>query len=126
MKRTLATVLALLLLGILALTGCGKDEKEEILGTWNATKVKVEDTEVEMSAFLEELGEPTMRMKLTFSEDGTAKCNLMGEKTEGLWEVNEDGTYTLSDENGAMLISIEDEQLILDYAEIQFVFGKAQ
>ena len=126
MKRTLATVLALLLLGILALTGCGKDEKEEILGTWNATKVKVEDTEVEMSAFLEELGEPTMRMKLTFSEDGTAKCNLMGEKTEGLWEVNEDGTYTLSDENGEMLISIEDEQLILDYAEIQFVFEKAQ
>ncbi|HIR92590.1 MAG TPA: hypothetical protein IAB98_04125 [Candidatus Egerieimonas intestinavium] len=126
MKRTLATVLALLLLGILALTGCGKDEKEEILGTWNATKVKVEDTEVEMSAFLEELGEPTMRMKLTFSEDGTAKCNLMGEKTEGLWEVNEDGTYTLSDENGEMLISIENEQLILDYAEIQFVFEKAQ
>ena len=126
MKRTLATVLALLLLGILALTGCGKDQKEEILGTWNATKVKVEDTEVEMSAVLEELGEPTMRMKLTFSEDGTAKCNLMGEKTEGLWEVNEDGTYTLSDENGEMLISIEDEQLILDYAEIQFVFGKAQ
>lgn len=126
MKKTLATVLALLLLGILGLTGCGKDEKEEILGTWNATKVKVEDTEVEMSAFLEELGEPTMRMKLTFSEDGTAKCNLMGEKTEGLWEVNEDGTYTLSDENGEMLISIEDEQLILDYAEIQFVFGKAQ
>ena len=126
MKKTLATVLALLLLGILALTGCGKDEKEEILGTWNATKVKVEDTEVEMSAFLEELGEPTMRMKLTFSEDGTAKCNLMGEKTEGLWEVNEDGTYTLSDENGEMLISIENEQLILDYAEIQFVFEKAQ
>lgn len=125
MKRTLSTVLALLLC-ILALAGCGKDEKEKILGTWNATKVKVEDTEVEMSAFLEELGDPSMRMKLTFSEDGTAKCNIMGDKTDGIWEVNEDGTYTLSDENGEMQVSIEDQELILDYAEIQFVFEKAQ
>lgn len=126
MKRTWSTILALLLLGILALTGCGKDEKDEILGTWNATKVKVEDTEVEMDAFLEELGEPTMRMKLTFSEDGTAKCNIMGDKTDGVWEVNEDGTYTLTDEHGEMSVSIKGEELILDYAEIQFIFEKAQ
>lgn len=126
MKRTWAMILALLLLGMLALMGCGKDEKDEILGTWNATKVKVEDNEVEMDAFLEQLGEPTMRMKLTFSEDGTAKCNIMGEKTDGVWEVNKDGTYTLTDENDEMTVSIDGEELILDYAEIQFVFEKAQ
>lgn len=128
MRRKIATVIAILM-AVLMLTSCGKDKKgEEILGSWNAAKVKVEDAEVAIEDFMAELEDPAMKkqMSASFTSDGGAKYTLMGEKTEGIWEANEDGTYTLSDENGDMAVAVDGDELILDYAGIQIVFERVQ
>ena len=65
MKKKMAVASGLLLTAIL-LTGCGGDKEDQLVGKWNATKVKVEDTEVSMDAFLEQLGDPRMKMSLEF------------------------------------------------------------
>ena len=125
MKKKMAVASGLLLTAIL-LTGCGGDKEDQLVGKWNATKVKVEDTEVSMDAFLEQLGDPRMKMSLEFFEDGNAECDIMGTEAEGVWEANEDGTFTLTDESGDSEITIEDGELLMEYAEIQFVFEKAE
>lgn len=50
----------------------------------------------------------------------------MGTEADGVWEANEDGTFTLTDESGDSEITIEDGELLMEYAEIQFVFEKAE
>ena len=57
---------------------------------------------------------------------GNAECDIMGTEADGVWEANEDGTFTLTDESGDSEITIEDGELLMEYAEIQFVFEKAE
>ena len=67
-----------------------------------------------------------MIMSLEFVVEGYAEWDLVGTEADGVWEANEDGTFTLTDESGDSEITIEDGELLMEYAEIQFVFEKAE
>ena len=97
MKKTLAIMLAVVLLAVCFAACSGEPKSTEpvtIPGTWNLSKAKADGMTVSAS----QLG---FEMSFTFNEDGSASMTYEGDTTDGLtWEMDGDvlklGAYGIS------------------------------
>lgn len=87
MKKVFSLLL-LLATTVIALSSCSKDNdndiKKNIIGTWDATSIKFEDTD-----WIDITNRPTLALSITFKSDGT----YYGKGALG----DGGGTYTISD-----------------------------
>lgn len=94
------SVSAFLILIIIALTSCEKDDIEEIVDkealltahTWNFDKLSTTSTDPDDQYWVEVINANSKNATLNFSTDGIYTMTILEESLSGTWELNADGT----------------------------------
>ena len=96
-------VLSLLVLAVLALTGCEKDEngpdKSSLLTAhiWKYNNLSTTSTDTDIQMFVNMMAGFMTGSTLNFSTDGTLSLTVLGMTETATWELNADGTQITID-----------------------------
>lgn len=142
-KKVLAITLAVgMAAGLLA--GCGGKKETSVVGEWGVTKIKMEgmDEAKPVREAVEELAESSAgateeeiqqavdmltQITLVINEDGTMSANAgaIGIEQDGTWEETDDNTYSLtSDEGDVLVLTLEGDELVTEADGEMLVFEK--
>lgn len=123
MKKKIAVILTAMLMVVFALTACGGSKADPVVGTWNATKIKMAGMEITLEEFAEQTGQE-ISMSLEFTADGKIKADAMGQTSDGEWKAKDDGKYDVTLDGETEELALEDGKLTLDIEGVQAVFEK--
>lgn len=126
MKKILSSIIVCaVVVSAIGLTACGNDVDTKFVGSWEATSVKVNETEVKLT----DLPKGTeVSMSFEIKEDGTVKAitSVNGTKNNGSGKwTSEDDKITITDDSDVeMTGTYEDKKITMIYQGMTFILEK--